>query len=91
MNGQKVTPVTMDRVALSPYESHVAQRMQYVVAQVVTTHAGAPEADVARILAERLRGLGVNPNAREVHQIAESIAHLPKQPPKESIPRPPKS
>ncbi|MCW2642008.1 MAG: hypothetical protein JWP76_4314 [Dactylosporangium sp.] len=75
---QKVPAVSMDRVSLSPYESHVAQRLQYVVAQVMTSHAGAPEADVARVLAERLRGLGVNPDLREVHQIAESIARMPK-------------
>jgi hypothetical protein len=33
---------------------------------------------VARIIAERMRGLGINPNLREVHQIAESIARMPK-------------
>jgi hypothetical protein len=75
---QKVPAVSMDRVSMSPYEKQVAGRLQYVVAQVVTSHAGAPEAEVARILTERLRGLGVNPNVREVHQIAESIARLPK-------------
>jgi uncharacterized protein YpuA (DUF1002 family) len=74
----KVPAVSMDRISLSPHESHVAQRLQYVVAQVMTTHAGAPEADVAHVLAERMRGLGVNPNLREVHQIAESIARMPK-------------
>lgn len=75
---KKVGAVTMDRIALSPYETQVAQRLQFVVAQVTATHAGAKEEDVARILTERLRGLGVNPNLREVHQIAESIAQLPK-------------
>jgi uncharacterized protein YpuA (DUF1002 family) len=77
---QKVPAVTMDRVSLSPYEAQVAQRLQYVVAQVATSHAGSPEQEVAKILSERLRGLGVNPNAREVHQIAESIAKMPKWP-----------
>jgi hypothetical protein len=91
MNRQKVAPVSMDRVTWSPYEASVAERLQYVVAQVVTTHSGAPEADVARILTERLRGLGVNPNFREVQQIARSIARLPKELPKESLPRTPKS
>jgi uncharacterized protein YpuA (DUF1002 family) len=75
---QKVDPVSMDRISVSTHDSQVAQRLQYVVAQVVTSHAGAPEADVARVIAERLRGLGVNPNLREVHQIAESIARMPK-------------
>ncbi|MGC9670380.1 hypothetical protein ACNTMW_28035 [Planosporangium sp. 12N6] len=74
----KVPAVTMDRVSMSLYDRQVAGRLQYVVAQLATTHAGAPEEEVARVLAERLRGLGVNPNAREVHLIAESIARLPK-------------
>ncbi|NJC71017.1 hypothetical protein HC031_15025 [Planosporangium thailandense] len=74
----KVAAVTMDRISLSPYESQVAQRLQYVVAQVMTTHAGAPQDDVVRVLTERLRGMGINPNPREISQIAESIAQLPK-------------
>lgn len=76
----KVAAVTMDRISLSPYDNQVAQRLQYVVAQVTTTHAGAKEADVARILTERLRGMGINPNPREISQIAESIARLPQVP-----------
>jgi uncharacterized protein YpuA (DUF1002 family) len=75
---KKVSAVSMDRLSSSPHDSQVAQRMQYVVAQMMSSHAGAPEADVARILAERLRAFGVNPNLREVHQIAASIARLPK-------------
>jgi hypothetical protein len=31
-----------------------------------------------RVLIQRLRGLGVNPNAREVSHLAEVIAKLPK-------------
>ncbi|GII21856.1 hypothetical protein [Planosporangium mesophilum] len=77
---QKIPAVTLDRVSLSPYQAQVAQRLQYVVAQVVTSHAGSPEQEVAKILTERLRGLGVNPNPREVHQIAESIAKMPQWP-----------
>jgi hypothetical protein len=68
----------MDRVSMSLYEKQVAVRLQYVVAQVMTSHAGSPQEEVVKVLTERLRGLGVNPNVREVLQIAESIAHLPK-------------
>jgi hypothetical protein len=68
----------MDRVSMSLYEKQVAGRLQYVVAQVMTSHAGSPQDEVVKVLTERLRGLGVNPNVREVLQIAESIAHLPK-------------
>ncbi|GAA1793779.1 hypothetical protein HC028_02640 [Planosporangium flavigriseum] len=77
---KKVPAVSMDRISLSPYEAQVAARLQYVVAQLATSHAGAKEEDVARILAERLRGLGVSPNPREVHLIAQSIAQMPQVP-----------
>jgi hypothetical protein len=68
----------MDSVSWSTYDSNVAQRMQYVAAQVISTHAGSPETEVARVLTQRLRGLGVNPNVREIAHLAETIAHLPK-------------
>jgi hypothetical protein len=75
---EKVSGVSMDSVSLSTYGSNVALRMQYVVAQVMTSHAGAPENDVLRILTQRLRGMGISPNVREIQQIAKTIAGLPK-------------
>jgi hypothetical protein len=77
----EIVPVSLDSVTWSSsYTSHVAQRMQFVIAQVVSSHAGSPEADVARELSQRLRGLGVNPNVREITRLAETIARLPKLP-----------
>jgi IS1 family transposase len=64
------------KVSWSAYDTQVAQ--------VINTHAGSPESEVARVLTERLRGMGVNPNVREVASIAETIAKLPQ------LPRPPK-
>jgi hypothetical protein len=74
----KVTPVSLDPVSWSHYGAQVAQRVQYVVGQVMNSHSGAPEPEVVRVLIQRLRGLGVNPNVREVSHLAEVIAKLPK-------------
>jgi hypothetical protein len=78
---QKISPIALDKVSTSSaYDTQVAQRMQYVVAQIINTHAGSPESEVARVLTERLRGMGVNPNVREVASIAETIAKMPQTP-----------
>jgi hypothetical protein len=75
---QKAAGISIDAISLSVYDRQVAQRVQYVVAQVINSHAGAPEEEVRQILTHRLRGMGVNPNPRETQQIAELIAGLPK-------------
>lgn len=74
-----VPPVSLDSLSsVSPFERQKAQRVQYVVAQVISTHSGSPENEVARILTQRLRGLGVNPSVRETQNLAEIISRLPK-------------
>ena len=54
----------------------VAARVEYVVAQVAMSFAGYPQDEVAQVLAQRLRGMGVPPNARDVQRFAQSIAAL---------------
>jgi len=73
-----VPAVSLDAVSSSVYGTQIAQRIQYVVTQVMNTNAGAPVAEVSRILTHRLRGMGVNPSTRAVQQLAEIIARLPK-------------
>jgi uncharacterized protein YpuA (DUF1002 family) len=75
---QSIPPVSLDSVSGSAYQSNVAERVRYVVAQVMSTHAGAPEQEVQRVLTERLRGMGVNPSDRQVQQLAEMITRLPR-------------
>jgi len=75
----QIPRISPGSIADSPYGLQVAQRIQYAVTQVINSHSGFPEVEVARVLHERIRGLGVNPNAREVKHLAEVIAALPKR------------
>jgi len=74
----EIPPISLGGITGTPYGVQVAKRIQYAVAQVISSHAGVDEAEVAKVLAQRIRGLGVNPNAREVTEIAAAIAKLPK-------------
>jgi hypothetical protein len=62
-------------------DRHIAMRIDFVVTQVAQTHRGHDEADVARVLADRLRSLGVPSVYRQVQQYAQAIARLPASPP----------
>jgi hypothetical protein len=72
-----VTAVGLDAGPRWPVERHVMLRVEHVVNQVARSHRGASEADIAREISDRLRGLGVAPLPRHVHQYAELIARLP--------------
>jgi hypothetical protein len=91
-------PTIMDRSAREPItsidfasgprwtvERHVMVRIEYIVGQVAVTHAGQPEAGVARVISDRLRGLGVNPQLQQVQHYALAISQL--QPPAPPRPR----
>lgn len=56
-------------------------RIEYVVNQVAVTHAGESETNIARVIADRLRGLGVSALPRQIQQYAQAIAQLPQSPP----------
>ncbi|HEU5109663.1 MAG TPA: hypothetical protein VFT95_14065 [Micromonosporaceae bacterium] len=58
-------------------DRHVAVRLEYVVNQVVQLHRGEAEEEIARIITDRLRALGVPPQARQVQLLAQAIARLP--------------
>jgi hypothetical protein len=75
---QKVNPVSLDAVSVSANDLRIAQRIQYVVAKVMNTHAGLPETDVLRVLNRRFLGMGISPNVRQTQQLAEIISRLPK-------------
>ncbi|MDT4987198.1 MAG: hypothetical protein QOI74_1292 [Micromonosporaceae bacterium] len=75
---QKVTPVSLDSVSLSANDLRIAQRIQYVVAKVMTTHAGLPELEVLRVLNRQFLGMGIAPDVRRTQELAEIISQLPK-------------
>ena len=56
-------------------------RIEYVVSMVAVSHAGQAEQDVARVIMDRLRGLGLHPVAQQILQYAQAIAQLPPSPP----------
>jgi len=56
----------------------VAARVQYVIAQVAMSFAGYPQDEIAQVLMQRMRGIGVPPNERDVQRFAQSIAALKK-------------
>jgi hypothetical protein len=75
----EIPPISLGAITGTPFGLQVAQRVQYAVAQVIGSHGGWDETEVAKVLTQRIRGLGVNPNAREVHHLAEVISKLPKR------------
>ena len=70
--------ITFDTASNRSPGWQVVQRIQFAVTQVAAACAGLPESEVAQELSRRLRGLGVNPNQREIQRNAQSIAQLPK-------------
>jgi hypothetical protein len=56
-------------------------RIEYVVSQVAVSHAGQSEEAVARVIADRLRGLGVTAIPRHIQEYAAAISKLPESPP----------
>ena len=74
----KPSAVAFDTASSRTPGWQVAQRVQYVVSQVTDVCAGMPESEVARVLTQRLRGIGVSPNDRDVQRYAQAIADLPR-------------
>ena len=62
------------------YDTHIAQRVQYIVAMALRTHADASQAELTRVLQQGLRGLGVSLATRQVQRLAEALALLPRAP-----------
>lgn len=56
-------------------------RIEYVVNQVAVSHAGQSETAVARVISDRLRGLGVTAQPRQIRHYAVAISQLPQSPP----------
>jgi len=75
----EIPPISLGPVSDTPFGRQVAQRVQYAVAQVIGTNAGTDAHEVAKMLNQRIRALGVNPSAREVSALAEVISKLPKR------------
>jgi hypothetical protein len=75
----EIPPISLGAVADTPFGLQVAQRVQYAVAQVIASHGGTDEPEVAKVLTQRIRALGVNPNAREVAELAAVISRLPRR------------
>ena len=73
--------VSFDSRPDRPYGWQVQLRLEYVVNQVMLTHRGQPEEQVAEAIQDRLRQLGAVPNTRQVRQYARAISHLPPMPP----------
>jgi len=71
--------ITLDAASSRSPGWQVAQRIQYVVAQVADAYAGLPLNEVTDALARRLRGLGVNVTDRDVQRYAQAIAELPRR------------
>jgi hypothetical protein len=63
------------------FASQVAARIDFVVAQVTTSHAGSPANEIADLLVSRLRRMGVSASLRQVEPYARLIARLPEAPP----------
>lgn len=78
---EPIAAVSLDAGPQWSVERQIMLRIEYVVNQVACTHAGAAQADVARTITERLRGLGVTVKPRQIQQYVEAIARLPQQPP----------
>lgn len=57
-------------------------RVDYVVNQLMQTHRGRPEEEIAQALQDRLRGLGATAHARQIQHHAELISQLPPLPPR---------
>jgi hypothetical protein len=78
---EAISPLSLDAGPRWPVERHVMMRIDYVVSQVSITHAGQSEADIARLITDRLRGLGVTPVPRHIQEYALAISQLPPTPP----------
>lgn len=57
-------------------------RVDYVVNQLMQTHRGLPEEEVAQAMQDRLRGLGATAQPRQVQHFAGLISQLPPLPPR---------
>jgi hypothetical protein len=75
----EIPPISLGPVTDTPFGQAIAQRVQYAVAQVIGSSAGTDKEEVAKVLHQRIRALGVNPNAREIATLAEVISKLPKR------------
>jgi hypothetical protein len=84
MNGsvrEAISPLSLDSGPRWPVDRHVMLRIEYVVNQVAVSHAGQSEEAIARLITDRLRGLGVTAIPRNVQEYAAAIASLPESPP----------
>lgn len=57
-------------------------RVDFVINELMQTHRGRPEEEIAQAMRERLRGLGASAPARDVQHYAGVISQLPALPPK---------
>jgi len=81
---REVAALTLASAPRWQVDRHVAVRLEYVVNQVMQLHRGESEEEIARLITDRLRALGVPPQARQIQQLAQAIARLPAP-----APRPP--
>ncbi len=72
-----VSSVSLDSLTTRPLGWQVTQRIEFVVQQVIHSHRGRANEEIADELVRRLRGLGVVPVPKAVERIAENIAALP--------------
>jgi hypothetical protein len=70
--------VSFDASAGRSSDWQVAQRVQFVVAQIAKSLAGQPPLEVAQEITTRLRGMGVTPIPNDVQRYALAIAQLPQ-------------
>jgi hypothetical protein len=75
---QPTLSITFDAAAGRSSDWQVAQRVQFVVAQVAKALAGQPPLEVAQAITTRLRGMGVTPIPNDVLRYAQAIAQLPQ-------------
>jgi hypothetical protein len=73
---ERTLPVTLDADLGRTPGWQVARRVEFAVSQIAQTYRGRPADEVAQVLAERLRGLGVIASTRQVQRYAQAIANL---------------
>ena len=76
---EPVAPVNFaSRADHRPADWQQQARVDFVVNRVMQSHRGHDADQVAQALEDQLRGLGVAPNDRMIHQYATAIARLPQ-------------